>query len=509
MKKIVSVTFGILLSAGTAVKAQQIEQFLNPATSRGYVMWEEIPSATFYKIKFFNTLDSTETAVAEFNVTNNYRKFDPLLFHVPNLAYTISAYSGGNLLTSTTTPVVFNAPVGGQTWGEDCYFVCNGRTYSWKLTAGGPVDNLSVVRLALSSAYQYFDTVKGEAVPYWQAVSSTSYTALPSNHPYKQATTSGEPLYQKKTIYANQIPSPNPYRDRWNNPVSDGYLIEKKLDEFTHLNGSITVGTAAPSTNICAVSSIDYWKNFYNQYVDLSTVNLPASVEPFAPTVPVGVECLWTYDHTTVDPGDILDNDWNEWVKELYKSIEDVETEISGGEGGYFGDFALLLNSLLEPAFSNDSIQGVTIRSIDTKKASAAFKKNSRGLVLSDIKGKFDAGLYDIALWTSRGNVFPSVIEFSNTMERDLLKEEIGVVVYPNPIVKGALKFQTDAKQAVLARLLVADYLGNEVLDTEITIDEDITHFSFDLTGLISSNYLVFNIIYPDGSVEQKLLAVQ
>lgn len=304
---------------------------------------------------------------------------------------------------------------------------------------------------------------------------------------------------------------PTPYRDKFNNPVSDGFLIEKKLDEFTHLNGSMTVETAVPNTDICAVNDINYWKNFFNQYVDLNPVNIPSSVEPFAYTVPVGVECLETYDHTGVTSGDVLDNDWNAWVKELYESVDYTEEAIgsssSSGHGKLFNELISQFNQLLNTSFSGDSVSFIVLESIDKRNFSEAIiKKDVNGYYLLYSTGLFQKGLYNISFRSAKGNVFPTVFKISSDLVVTQLKEDVDVIAYPNPIVNDQLNLKIDSKQALLARLLLSDNEGNLIINEEIKLKNGISNYTYDLSSIKNSNYLVLNVVYPDGSVDHLTL---
>ncbi len=491
----------------------QIKQLIDPAVSRGYLTWVNVPTATSYKLEFFLN-DASSTQIAQFEFDKNYIKVDPLLFTIPNIAYTITALSNNSTIVSTTTNVVNKLPVNPTTWVDDCSYTCNGRTYAWKLTAGGRAEIPAEERLQLSNVYQYYDAESGVATPYWQAMSTSSYNSLPGGHPYKQQTFTGideQYLYRRMLINSSMFSGPTPYRDKFNNPVSDGFLIEKKLDEFTHLNGSMTVETAVPNTDICAVNDINYWKNFFNQYVDLNPVNIPSSVEPFAYTVPVGVECLETYDHTGVTSGDVLDNDWNAWVKELYESVDYTEEAIgsssSSGHGKLFNELISQFNQLLNTSFSGDSVSFIVLESIDKRNFSEAIiKKDVNGYYLLYSTGLFQKGLYNISFRSAKGNVFPTVFKISSDLVVTQLKEDVDVIAYPNPIVNDQLNLKIDSKQALLARLLLSDNEGNLIINEEIKLKNGISNYTYDLSSIKNSNYLVLNVVYPDGSVDHLTL---
>lgn len=473
-------------------------------------MWENISQATAYKLEFF-IQDSNQTQIAEFNLTNNYHRVDPLLFTVPNVAYTITAYNGSNVIKTSTTSVVPKLPdnVYG-TWEDDCAINCNGRTYAWKLTAGGRAEHPAEVRLQLSNVYQYYDAENGIATPYWQAMSNSSYDNLVGNHPYKQFSSSGYPNYKKEAIDISMISGATPYRDRFNSPVSSGWLIEKKLDEFTHLNSAMTVSSASPNTDICAVDDIYYWKDFFNNYVDLTSVSMPSSVEPFMNTVPIGVECLKTYDNINVSVYDFNDYDWNAWVDSVYSSVDDIEEGIaSSGDGKLFYEITSQLDKLINLNYSNDSITFVSIKSVGSQQSDAVIKRDLNGFYLLSSNGPFKAGLYEIAFRSARGNVFPTMIKFSSDLIVTQLKERIDVIAYPNPITNNELNLKITSEQALFARLILGDNTGNLIINEEIKIDKDVINtFSYDLSTT-NSNYLILNVIYPDASVDQITLIKQ
>lgn len=85
----------------------QIKQLIDPAVSRGYLTWVNVPTATSYKLEFFLN-DASSTQIAQFEFDKNYIKVDPLLFTIPNIAYTITALSNNSTIVSTTQMSLIN-----------------------------------------------------------------------------------------------------------------------------------------------------------------------------------------------------------------------------------------------------------------------------------------------------------------------------------------------------------------------------------------------------------------
>jgi len=264
---------GVIFSSSVIAQNPQLNSKIDPLHSNGYMYWDDISTGDYLVEIEQEDINGILTPIKSFIIKDNWFKLDKEILNLPNAHITINTYENG--VTTDYGDAIITVPPGHLPDSLLCSAICNGTntSYAYKLNLWED-GNTGVRRMQFSGATNYYDPTTQEYVPFYQPISQSVWNQIASIpfpfHPYARPTgTQGIFAYKKIQITSS---NPNTYFDVMNNPVTDGYLVEKKTDEFRIFRGVST--TAEPSTNLCSlpVNTSATWVDFFQLYHDETQV---------------------------------------------------------------------------------------------------------------------------------------------------------------------------------------------------------------------------------------------
>ena len=471
--------------------------------------------------------------------TKNYIQMDPLTFLIPNFGYMVSALDA-NGVVHTTTPVYPNEAPPGENYGiaELYQKKCNGRTYAYEIRqwahliptggvdplTGLPAYSLGNKRLSVNDTYQYYNPEIAAVNYYWQPISSNGWSLYGSGHPYKaqgygtqQITLNGELInvvdhpYKKVQIDYDLVNNHGPFIDASGAAVTNGFLVEKKMDQFSYMAATPTIATS--SAELAANAQIQGWIDFYNSYH--APWSVPATNGFNVPTTSA-LACVNAYGPVIPGSDEGTGEQWHDWYTDLIASVADAEADLNGG-GGMSGtggsswdEFATKFNALKNtPSPDNEMINGVALSSVSFDGANAYFNtKNSNGVSfdLVENNGRFNQGLYNLMLFTPAGDPFLTYFELTNEIQEAKLKDFVTVQINPNPVTNDLLKIDFMAMKDVQGQLYVHNLNGDLIVSKSISLLRNIALSDvINIASVASPMFqLRVSVVFNDGSIIQQ-----
>ncbi len=435
----------------------------------------------------------------------NYTRLDLSYLSTPNIYYSISAYNNGNGSLIGTCDEIILAPPGGPSQ-PICSVKCNALTYAWELTY---IDHpTSFDRTLLGDAVDYYDVAQGIVIPFWQAISAYNYNQFPANHPYRfsTATASGlEYLYKHKEITADMVAINGAFHDKNGNAVTDGFLIEKKMDQYSYMDGSTTV--ADPGINICS-DPTNYWMNFHNGYVDVSTYTQVNDYQWFTPTLPSTLQCSGYINYTQYDQSNFLGWDIaiGDWMDCVYYDLEGDTNDVFILAIDCFDDFAIpggIPNGVPFTGFEFEQINQT--RNSPGNNVSVKFYSDGSYNKLSQV-GKIGTGLYNVYVYTSTGKILSSVYEIPDKTAIKRHKDYVKLEIAPNRIENNVLKFKISS-EIDLPVTISAHTLNGQIIHTENTTLSKVLDLQKEIevgNGSTPYNQIRVTLTFEDGSTIQQ-----
>lgn len=443
------------------------------------------------------------------STNNNYTRLDLSYLSTPNIYYSISAFNNGNGTLISTGDVIILAPPGGL--GEEvCSSKCNGKSYAWKLSYVTAPNN-GPGKMTLNSTVDYYDNLTGIVTPFWQAVGQWNYELMEDiQHPYTEIADnySGTgPIiytYKHKPITASLLTLMGPLFDKNNNPVYDGYLIEKKMDQFSYME---TSGTKAdPGIGYCSFET-NAWMNFYNTYNDPST-NLQPNADYlfFAPTLPTQLLC---------EPGGSLGGgsggsgisehyEWNQIISDWFDCV--WENYENGPTNNYIWECTDLLLTV-----NGNSITGFEFEQIDkpalNPSGSLIVGINNDGStnILSQV-GQIGTGLYNVYVYTINGKMLSSVYEIPEKIATKRSRDYVKLEIAPNRIENDVLKFKISSEKDLPVTITVHK-LNGQLIHNETTSLSKVIDLQREIAlsnGSTPYNQIRVTLTFADGSSIQQ-----
>jgi hypothetical protein len=477
------------LLVGTCQANAQMELKLDPAKSNGFTTWEdEFVSTT---LSIYEKVGDKFNLIVHKTTTTDYIRIDPIYFNTPDYYYKIVGTNADN--TTAETGYVPALPPGGTGYLEHGKKVCNGKSYAYELIAFE--NNVSAnIRLKADYTNNYYDPNTLVWIPYFQAIDQTTWNAMSSSHPYKSN-------QYKQVNIANYIDDAN-FFDKMNNPVTCGWLVEKKFDQFIHFCTASTRSTPNFPINwsppLTGVGSS--WVGFFNTYLDTLTYNgIPDTLPYFAPTIPSGLECVLSYSL----PDPIIDTgmNWNEWAVAYEESVRELEEAI--GDGG--GTLATAeLEDLLHTIYIDDNedvyTTGITFKKY---KADAYINliKNENQLDVYSVGSSIPAGLYEVNVFCNKGKVLPLYMDVKYAIPFSPLKDYAEVQISPNPILSNDLNLKIDNKKSGNITVKLYDINGNLLNTDSFFMNAKLVTKHYDIsTYSLPSNQIIAKVIFADDS---------
>lgn len=414
-------------------------------------------------------------------------------------SYSISAYNRGEFIEeSDRTPFQNGA---GPT--EICSKKCNGSTYAYQLSY--LESEVGIDKLRLTPTYNIVDNVNGIYTPFYQAVSDDVYNAMVAEgHPYTLLNDQG--IYDYQHIHIDLSTPGGPFHDKDNNVVNNGWLIEKKMDQFSYMNMGST--TSDPGIGICGatMTSGGGWLAFYNAYDDETLYEpLPslASVEPFTNSVPTSLQCNMIISGGWGDENDsigVSSAAWGGFVDclEVDFAIEEI------GDGGDPVDLDHCFDNITSPGVG---ISGFVFEPLDENFEDVVFTNGDGGYTIA---GELVEGFYKIHVFNDHGGVFSTFLEIT---EEDLIPEPaptstaVDLSIAPNPILENMLIYSISSELETSVRITITNLNGEITFDSEESLSRE-----SDLRMEMSVDpetyrygQIVITLTFPDGSTIQEI----
>lgn len=113
-------------------------------------------------------------------------------------------------------------------------------------------------------------------------------------------------------------------------------------------------------------------------------------------------------------------------------------------------------------------------------------------------------GLYVVTALTDNGNVLPYYMDINFQVSRPSLSDFTEVLVTPNPIENGILRYSITSSYSSSFNYLIHDSYGNEIIAGQDSFDQT-GNFEIDLNNFqFTNNYIILSIIFPDGTIIQQ-----
>ena len=483
-----------LLFANTwQVQAQTLDLTLNPARSNGFAAWnEDVVSSTLF---VYEKVGSVYNLVTQTTTSNKYVRISPEYFNTPNYYYRIVGTRANS--TTVETGYVPALPEGGSGYTELERKVCNGKWYAYEFAAFTLTGSNNVI-LRAESTNHFYDPNTLVWFPYFQAIDSATWSAIPSGHPYK-AVSGG--VQQYRHINLASFAHEGGFFDRMNNPVANGWLVEKKFDEFIHFQTASTRPAASfPITFSPPMTGVgSSWVGFFNNYLDTNTFNGTPAVTVFAPTIPAGLECVDAY--TLPDPVEDDDSNWNEWVTSYQEAVRDLEAAIAFGGGAMA---TAELEDLIHTIFI-DTTEDVYTTGITFKKHNADqyinLTRDGNELDVHSVGSSIPAGLYEVNVFSNKGIVVPLYMDIKYAVPFSPLKDYADLLITPNPIVSNDLTLRIRSSKPGPVTVRLYDINNNLLYRQSVPMSVEEIYKHFDITWYtLPSNQIIVKVSFADGS---------
>ncbi len=419
---------------------RSLTSVIEPSHSRGYICWNSIPNVK-YEVKLLQK-DSLGNyyQVGQKTTTNNYaRLLKENYTDTKGLYYSIVAYDANNGSIVQESDAQTYIIGGGNGYTELCTNTCNGSSYSWMLKISE--SDYGNTRMSVHNGYQSINQELDIVIPFYQAFNTTSLSSYSPLHPYSIITDNGPtgaPIYLYKRIPINSNTPGGPFFDKNNNLVANGFLLEKKADQFELMISSLASGN--PGNEMCLVNNITQggaWMNWYNTYVDLNTLSQPSyEYSYFTINEPAGLEC----DNSSSSSN--INND-NQIIENLAGCPFD-SVPISS----YF-------NCVLcdDPNYDPDpmldvlpcpDIIGFMVYQINQASDTIIIHSENEAIDISCLNN-LTTGLYQFLIYKSNGSIIP--LTFEQKINRNNLKNYVNLTLRPTIITNNELKINISSKK--------------------------------------------------------------
>jgi hypothetical protein len=384
-----------------------------------------------------------------------------------------------------------------------CFMDCNGLRESYRLHRMIN-NNTGAHYLMASDDAGIHDAATGLYAPYYQAIDNVSYGQLNPQHPYLEPGRDRIPI-----VPDNTTPASVTYFDAQHNVVTNGWLVEKKMDKFMHFNYSNT-GAYESSDDWCE-ANIGTGTSIFNGHLDPATV---------APVNPLTSDLSWFLPQTGTDSqGHPI------YVVPDKLSCSTMQGGSSGGTISLesIHNFMVALDYCFDMATSDQggdptdclipdgpiggglggTLSGLTFESVDKKHENYFLSVNNPGgnPTVTATDGKFVPGLYRINLFLTDGNIIP-VYRVLGVPET---RRVVDVSISPNAIAGSVLRFGITASQDTPVQILVQKLDGTTVyaesvnLSAKVEINREVS-----ISGDIPYKQLRVSVILEDGTVIQE-----
>ncbi len=475
-----------------------LNSIINPSQSRGYIYWNSFEGADQYLIRIYEVdEDKVYTTISETFTTKNYFSLGIDYLLDASKSYSISAYNRGEFIEeSDRTPFQNGA---GPT--EICSKKCNGSTYAYQLSY--LESEVGIDKLRLTPTYNIVDNVNGIYTPYYQAISDAVYSVMEAEgHPYTLL--NGQGIYDYQHIHIDPSTPGGPFHDKDDNVVTNGWLVEKKMDQFSYMANNST--SSDPGINICDPTVPINWGGgmmaYYNAYQNpIAPANIPTNTLPFTVITPTSLTCdgIGGYTGPSVGSGLTPVENWsNGFVNCIFVAVIDASNEELPA------NFDPCFESLISPG---SGVTGLLFEPLDPD-LSNVIVTNDNGHYT--VEGELVVGLYNMHVFTDAGGVLSTVGEVT---EENLIAEPaptstaVDLSIAPNPILENMLIYSIASELETSVRITITNLNGEITFDSEESLSRE-----SDLRMEMSVDpetyrygQIVITLTFPDGSTIQEI----
>lgn len=493
---------------GFSQSTSSLNSVIEPSKSGGFACWNETPNATYIVRLMEKDKSGNFIQTGSFPTENNFARLSSVTSEGQGSYFSVAAYSNetGMLLEESDIQANIQDPSSAEI---QCEVDCNGKTYAWTLEAmevdGGPVNYVR-----LQNAWRVSDQATQTYTPYYQAISQFVYDQMSPTHPYKLQGSAGPGgiTYLYDHIAINPAtPGYGTFKDAQNNAVLDGYLIEKKMDQYAFMTGTSTPENPTPSL-LClnaGINSSGGWVDYYNTHIDQNTWGSPSNY-PEIPNViiPTQLGC-----NTTPSMG---------WADAPWTDDAIVGTVFDTGDGDPWTHMDVLFEILYgdplienpdpdptHPAHDYAEITGYQVEPVNKPGASISgiFKEyiSNRDAIVG-----LTEGLYRVILFTDNGIVFPFYFEQNAAVQGKSLESAqtplsttLIVELFPNPTSED-LRISISEKQSGMVTVVSAE--GKELFmnnfEKESVLDLN--------TAILPAGLYYVNVTIGDRVITKKLI---
>lgn len=490
-----------------------LNSYIKPSDSRGYICWNEFEGADQYLIRIYTAdEDGVLSVIREVFTTKNYHLLGLEYLTDISKFYSISAYNRGVLVEEgDRTPFAQEYLI-----DEECKKKCNGETYAYQISYLTYENAPAYVndRLVVNPTNNFVDLASGIGTPFYQAVSMAQHDIMiATGHPYAEINgyTINGPNWVYKHVpiissctYIGGVAVGAPYTDANGNPVCDGYLIEKKMDQFSYMASNST--SSDPGINICDPTVPITWGGgmmaYYNAYQNpIDPAYIPANTLPFTAITPTSLECNGTGGYSGPGGGSGFTpvEDWpNDFVNCIFEAVIEVSNEEVPA------NFDPCFKELVSPG---SGVTGLLFEPLD-QAVSNVFVTNNDGRYT--VEGELFVGLYNMHIFTDAGGVLSTVGEVT---EEDLIPEPaptstaVDLSIAPNPILENMLIYSIASELETSVRITITNLNGEITFDSEesLSIGSDLRmEMSVD-PETYTYGQIVITLTFPDGSTIQEI----
>lgn len=501
MKKIIF-AFICATSIGINAQSQGAISCIQPLKSNGYISWAKTPTSNYKVNVYLIRPNNSPQLVSSTNCVSNYFRFDSQQLTTPDLYYTIAEYSSRGALISEGHPEKIGDTPPPSPY---CSIDCNGLRESYRLSL---MQRSNGTTFLMASDNAGIDTPTGQHTPYYQAISTVNYEQFDPSHPYRlaTATTSGV-VYARDHIQINANTPGGPFYDAQNSMVTSGWLVEKKMDKYAHMNG-VNTGNYQSSTDWCE-ANIGTGTSIFNAHIDQSSVPIIL--------YPMTSEQLW-FAPAPID-STIYEEDGGQHDTLFYRLPKLTCSTNYGGVISGTMDYDDLVEEMIDCFLGADSvlidcitdvgngfggtIDGFTFESINADlKFNATFGSNNGRIVLRESSGRFTPGLYRVNIFSKNGHIVPKYQVFGVA---PVIAREVRIGITPNPIVNSTLVFNVETNQDVRASIVVRKLDGTILLRESVNlVTQRALSRSVSIRGTVPYNQVIVAVELEDGTVIQE-----
>lgn len=492
----------------------------NPKESNGYLCWKAYEN-TSYRVKIYEKELVTSNSYQYYllqdqSLKTNYTRIDDKFLHSNTIYFTVSTIStnGRDVLDSTNFVPMCNEC---ESYNKLCSWECNGTTYSWNMNL---LENPSQTTgfYQLNQLYSYFNDELNTAIPYYEAMTTSTFNNRKNSNYYKSSYGYNQDLFNNliwKYTRTN-ITSDQQIKDAQNNVLTGNVVfVGKKAMQYTPLL-DITTNNLLTNQNDCS-NSLNTAISTYNSYSQT--------------TLPLQLGCQLAYSPNSggggVTNGGRPPHDGEANVSfllyYLYRCNDNqtIYTFMPSFLSTFLSALPCEGAGLAQGSSSNwtpidaveSNISKVIISRVDSKDSVYTLEANSifndGGYYVSN-NINFPSGLYVASLLFEDGSMLPFTLEHDQDLNPVINNASfVDLTISPNPIVNDELKFEIQSERKMKFEIQILSLSGTILDNEQVAMDENTSLYRSIKVGNVNYPYhqLRVKLLFGDGSVLEETVS--